>query len=109
MGMCNWHMHILYVIFGNVCVCAIFYIAFIFIFIFMRIWARAVYVLRKIRPLLARRETQKQSAWAREVLFSVQVRFEMPKIASCSRAATLQYTSGNFDFFSTVPQIEPPP
>ncbi len=42
-------------------------------FIFMRIWARAVYVLRKKKAPLARRETPKQPAWAwaREVLFSV--------------------------------------
>ena len=73
----------------------------------MRIWARAIYVLRKIRPLLARREAPKQPAWAREVLFSVQVqvRFEMPNIASCSRAAAPQcaplrgYTSVHFREF----------
>ena len=71
----------------------------------MRIWARAICVLRKIRPFLARRKTRKQSAWAREVLFSVQVRFEMPKIASCSRAAAPQcaplrgYTSVHFREF----------
>ena len=82
------------------CVCAM--IVFVFIFIFMRIWARAICILRKNK---ARRKTRKQSAWAREVLFSVQVRFEMPKIASCSRAAAPQcaplrgYTSVHFREF----------
>ena len=59
----------------------------------------------KIERFWGRRKTRNQSAWAREVLFSVQVRFEMPKIASCSRAAAPQcaplrgYTSVHFREF----------
>ena len=59
----------------------------------------------KIERFWGRRKTRNQSAWAREVLFSVQVRFEMPKIASCSRAAAPQcaplrgYTSVHFRKF----------
>jgi hypothetical protein len=59
----------------------------------------------KIKRFVGRRETTKQAVWAREVPFPVQVRFGVPKIASCSRADAPQCaplrgcTSRNFDYF----------